>query len=166
LAYPDEAFDAVVIVFGVFFFPDVEAITARLWRWVRPGGRLAVTTWGPRLFEPANSIFWGAVGAVRPELDRAYRPWDSLTEPDAVRSLLTGAGTVAPDVEAEAGTHPLTTAEDFWAIVLGTGYRATHDQLSDAERPIVRDRVLTALAERHVTSIETNVIYAVATKPA
>ena len=47
LDHPDDAFDAVVIVFGVFFFPDMRAVTARLWRWVRPGGQLAVTTWGP-----------------------------------------------------------------------------------------------------------------------
>jgi len=166
LDYPGGAFDAVVVVFGVFFFPDMGAITERLWRWVRPGGRLAVTTWGPRLFEPANSIFWDAVAAVRPELDRAYRPWDSLTEPDAVRGLLTGAGTASPDIEAVAGAHPLRTVDDFWTIVLGTGYRATYEQLTETERRMVRDHVLAQLTARDVTSIETNVIHAIATKPA
>ena len=102
---------------------------------------------------------------MRPELNRDDRPWDSLTDPDAVRALLIGAGTAPPEVEAVAGQHPLTTADDFWTIVLGTGYRATHDQLTEAERLLVHDRVLAELAERHVTSIETNVVYAVATKP-
>jgi SAM-dependent methyltransferase len=38
-------FDAVVCVFGVFFAADMEAFIAEMWRLVRPGGVLAVTTW-------------------------------------------------------------------------------------------------------------------------
>src|SRR5271165_5101267 len=52
---PDGCFDAVVCVFGVFFAPDMPAFAAEMWRLVRPGGVLAITTWGPGLFEPANS---------------------------------------------------------------------------------------------------------------
>src|SRR5262249_22141112 len=52
LDLPDGAFDAVVCVFGIFFVPDMEAAARELWRLVRPGGLLAITTWGPRLWEP------------------------------------------------------------------------------------------------------------------
>ena len=165
LEYPPGAFDAVIIVFGVFFLPDMAAGTARLWALVGPAGQLAVTTWGPRLFEPANSEFWDAVDQVRPDLTRAYNPWDSLTDPDAVRALLVGSGAERVEVEPVAGTHALRTPEDFWTIVRGCGYRATHDALSDAERDAVRSRTLAAIADRDVTKIETNVIYARATKP-
>src|SRR5262249_5036925 len=55
---PDGSFDAVVCVFGVFFAADMAAFVQEMWRLVRPGGTLAVTTWGPALFEPANSHFW------------------------------------------------------------------------------------------------------------
>ena len=57
LDYPDASFDVVVCVFGIFFVPDVAAAARELWRIVRPGGRLAITTWGPDLFEPANALF-------------------------------------------------------------------------------------------------------------
>jgi ubiquinone/menaquinone biosynthesis C-methylase UbiE len=68
LGYPDASFDIVVCVFGIFFVPDMEAATKELWRMLRPGGRLAITTWGPGLFEPANSAFLGSHsrGAPRP----------------------------------------------------------------------------------------------------
>ncbi|WP_256360657.1 class I SAM-dependent methyltransferase [Methylomonas koyamae] len=46
LGYPDGYFDAVVCVFGIFFVPDMSAAVKELWRQVRPGGRLAITTWG------------------------------------------------------------------------------------------------------------------------
>jgi ubiquinone/menaquinone biosynthesis C-methylase UbiE len=165
LDYPPGAFDAVIIVFGVFFLPDMAAGTAALWRLVAPGGQLGVTTWGPRLFEPANSEFWDAVDQVRPDLTRAYNPWDALTEPDAVGALLGGAGAEPGRVEAVAGSHTLRSPEDFWTIVQGSGYRATHDAMSVDERQAVRATCLAAIAERQITTIETNVVYARATKP-
>ncbi|GLI95810.1 class I SAM-dependent methyltransferase [Methylocystis echinoides] len=49
LGYPDASFDIVVCVFGIFFVPDMVAAAKELWRMLRPGGRLAITTWGPDL---------------------------------------------------------------------------------------------------------------------
>jgi ubiquinone/menaquinone biosynthesis C-methylase UbiE len=65
LPFADAQFDAVVCVFGVFFVPDMPVAVRSLWRVVRPGGRLAITTWGPRFFEPATGAFWNAVRAER-----------------------------------------------------------------------------------------------------
>jgi ubiquinone/menaquinone biosynthesis C-methylase UbiE len=163
--YPPGAFDAVIIVFGLFFLPDMAAATTALWRLVAPGGQLGVTTWGPRLFEPANSEFWDAVDRVRPDLTRSYNPWDALTDPEAVGALLARAGAEDARVEAVAGSHTLRSPEDFWTIVQGSGYRATHDAMSVEERHAVRAMCLAAIADRHITTIETNVIYARATKP-
>ena len=51
----------MVCVFGIFFVPDMPAAVRALWHVVRPGGRLAITTWGPRFLEPASTAFWNAV---------------------------------------------------------------------------------------------------------
>ncbi len=165
LDYPPESFDAVIIVFGLFFLPDMAVGIEGLWRLVRPGGQLAVTTWGPRVFEPANAVFWEAVGQIRPDLYRGYNPWDDLTEPDAVRALFVGAGAEDVAVEPVASSHELRSPEDFWTIVRGSGYRATHDALTTGERETVRAVTLAAVSGDDITSIETNVIYASATKP-
>src|SRR5262245_12318506 len=76
-------FDAVICVFGIFFVADMGEAVRHLWRLVAPGGRLAITTWGPRLVEPASSAFWAAVRDERLDLVRAFNPWDALTEPAA-----------------------------------------------------------------------------------
>lgn len=165
LPYPPATFDAVVIVFGLFFLPDLAGGLDRLWRLVRPGGQLAVTTWGPRLFEPANSAFWQAVDEVRPDLTRGYNPWDSLTDPATVRALFARAGAGDVRVESLDGSHELQSPQDFWTIVRGSGYRATHDALDATERETVRAVTLAALTEQDVTAVETNVIFATATKP-
>jgi ubiquinone/menaquinone biosynthesis C-methylase UbiE len=67
---PGESFDAVVCVFGVFFAPDMPAFAAEMWRMVRPGGTLAITTWGPGWCEPASTVFWDSVRDVEASLYR------------------------------------------------------------------------------------------------
>ncbi|MGZ5001273.1 MAG: class I SAM-dependent methyltransferase [Methylomonas sp.] len=165
LGYADDSFDAVVCVFGIFFVPDMNAAVKELWRMVKPGGRLAITTWGPNLFEPANSAFWQAIETERPELHRAFNPWDRISEPDGLRQMLTQAGVQNIDILVESGTHPLNEPEDWWKIAMGSGYRGTLEQLAPDTFKRVRQSNLSRLFEEQVTAIETNVIYATATKP-
>ncbi|MGD0852102.1 MAG: methyltransferase domain-containing protein [Acidimicrobiales bacterium] len=155
-------FDAVVCVFGIFFLPDMLSATTRLWQMLKPGGQLAITTWGPRLWEPGSSMFWDAVNRVRPDLTRAFNPWDSLTDPDAVLSLLLDAGASYVTVEPVSGLHPLRAREDFWTIVLGSGYRATYEAMTPAERRAVYDDVMDSISTQLITEVETNVVFAVA----
>ena len=100
LGFPDRHFDGVVCVFGIFFVPDMEKQVAELWRMVRPGGQLAVTTWGPGIFSPAYEIWLDAVRRVRPDLYSAFNPWDRITTPDAVGELFADAGVLSVDVVA------------------------------------------------------------------
>ena len=45
LPFDDASFDFVVSAFGVAYAPDVRAVTAELFRLVRPGGLVAVAAW-------------------------------------------------------------------------------------------------------------------------
>jgi ubiquinone/menaquinone biosynthesis C-methylase UbiE len=164
LAEDGASFDAVVCVFGIFFMPDMPGAVRRLWRWVRPGGRLAITTWGPRVFEPANSIFWDAIRAVRPELYKGFNPWDRISEPASVASMMEAGGVTGVKAEAEAGWHPLQTPEDWWTIIMGSGYRGVVDQLTPDEQARVRHMVLQVVEKWNVRLIETNVVFADARK--
>ena len=162
---PDATFDAVVCVFGVFFAADMPAFVREMARLARPGGTVAVTTWGPGLFEPANTLFWDAIRAQRPELYKAYNPWDSVTTPAAVAGLLAAADLADVTVESAAGSHPLSHPEDFWDVVLGSGYRATVDALPPTGRDAVRALVVEALRARSVDSIRTDVLFGVGRRP-
>ena len=152
----DEAsFDAVVCVFGVFFVPDMDAAVAELWRLVRPGGRLAVTVWGPRFLEPATSAFWAAVEREDPAAVRAFEPWTRLTSPAKLARLL-GPGAA---VETEAGREPLAAPEDWWPMVLGTGFRATIERLGADAAARIRAHNLAWIRAHGVREVETNVVY-------
>jgi hypothetical protein len=151
-----------VCVFGVFFAPDMTAFAAEMWRLVRPGGALAVTTWGPGLFEPANQIFWDSVREVETALFKAFNPWDDITTPEALTALLGAAGVPAPAAEAAQARHQLDGPRQFWDVVLGSGYRATIEALTSEQREEVRERTLSALRSRQVTELRTDVVFGTA----
>jgi ubiquinone/menaquinone biosynthesis C-methylase UbiE len=164
-ALPDGSFDVVICVFGVFFAPDMAGFVAEMWRLVRPGGVLAITTWGPGLFEPASTVFWESVREVEPMLFKAFNPWDEITTEAALVDLLSRGGVEHADVMAVPGQHHLDHPDSFWDIVLGSGYRATVDALSEEQRDLVRRHVLGELRSGGITSLRTDVIFSTAQRP-
>jgi ubiquinone/menaquinone biosynthesis C-methylase UbiE len=142
--FRNASFDAVLCVFGIFFFPDMCSTLQKMWRLLRPGGRLVITTWGTDVFEPGDTIFWNAVREVRPELFKSFNAWDQLSLPDQVCALFEQADMPSPEMTTEDRDHPLRSVEDWWSIVMGTGYRGTVDQLTPEERDRVRAACLAA----------------------
>jgi ubiquinone/menaquinone biosynthesis C-methylase UbiE len=157
-------FDAVVCVFGIFFVPDMPLALRLLWERVRSGGKLAITTWGPRFFEPATSAFWDSIRKERPDLYKGFNPWDRICDPRSLSSLFAEAGIADPDVTAESGHHSISSPEAWWVAVLGTGYRGTVDQLDAAARDRVRAANFEYIRNSGIKSVEANVVYAIAEK--
>jgi ubiquinone/menaquinone biosynthesis C-methylase UbiE len=166
LGYPNDHFDAVISVFSIFFVPDMESQVGELWRMVRPGGKLAVTTWGPRIFEPAYSRWQTAIRQERPDLFSAFNPWDRITDVDSVRRLLRDGGTANIDVVAEEGVQVLRSAEDWWIIALGSGLRWVIDQIGPQAAARMKTDNVDWLSENKVDRLEINAIYATASKSA
>jgi len=91
LPYPDSSFDVVLSQFGHIFAPRPEVVTAEMLRVLKPGGRIAFTTWPAEhlpgqffaLIErntpeppagapvPASPIQWGDPNIVRTRLGAA-----------------------------------------------------------------------------------------------
>jgi len=165
LGLPDAHFDAVVCVFGIFFVPDMAAALRELWRVTRPGGKLAITTWGPRWFEPGSTAFWDSVRDVRPDLYKGFNPWDRISDPRALDALLREAGIEGAEVIAKAATHAIPTPGSWWSAVLGSGYRGTFEQLDADARERVRAANFDFIEKTGTRSVEANVVFAIATKP-
>jgi ubiquinone/menaquinone biosynthesis C-methylase UbiE len=165
LGLPAAHFDAVVCVFGIFFVPDMAAAVESLWRVVRPGGRLAITTWGPRFFEPASTLFWNSIRAVRPDLYKGFNPWDKISDPASLRALLSEGGVAQAEVVAEAAEHPIDSPQAWWSAILGSGFRGTLEQLDAQQHGEVQNANEDFIRRLGIRSVEANVIYAIALKP-
>ena len=159
-----ETFDAVVCVFAIFFVPDMAGALRALWEHVRPGGVLAITTCGPRFAEPANAAFWNAVGVERPDLVRGFHAWDRIDSVETLSRLFTEAGIGSVEIVPESAAYAIENPDAWWTFVLGSGYRATVEALGPEAAVRVRTANLAAIQD--VREVETNVIYAVARKPA
>ena len=165
MRFPVASFDVVVCVFGIFFVPDMAKAVSELWSRIRPGGKLAVTTWGPNFCEPASDAFWRSIKNVRPDLHKGFNPWDRIDSPASLRDIFDQARIASPNITREDRLHPINSAEDWWTIVLGSGYRGTIEQLDLAERQKVQEANLAFIRDEKISAIETNVLYALATKP-
>jgi len=160
----EASFDAVVCVFGIFFVPDIPQAVRALWRLVRPGGMLAITTWGPQFLEPGSTAFWNSIRDVRPDLYRGFNPWDRICEPRTVLAALREAGVENAQAIAESGEHPIASPDAWWCAVLGSGYRGTLEQLTPADQERVRLANLDFIERNGIGSVAANVVYATAVR--
>jgi ubiquinone/menaquinone biosynthesis C-methylase UbiE len=165
LRFPAASFDAVICVFGIFFVPDMAKAVSELWNRVRQGGKLAVTTWASNFCKPASDAFWRLIKNVRPDLHKGFNPWDRIDSPASLRGVFDQAGIALPTIIREDRLHPIKSAEDWWTIVLGSGYRGTTEQLTLMEREKVKEANLAFIRDKKISAVETNVLYAIATKP-
>jgi ubiquinone/menaquinone biosynthesis C-methylase UbiE len=166
LTFPPRSFDAVVSVFGIFFVPDMAGLLASLWELVAPGGTLAVTSWGPHLYEPLWSTYWDAVRAERPELGPAGGRYEDIDTPSGMEALFGAAGIdESSTAEAFDAMHPVPDGDTWWAIVRGTGLRGAADALTPEHRARVR-AACDAVIDAGTHEIPVNVVFATAKRPA
>jgi ubiquinone/menaquinone biosynthesis C-methylase UbiE len=136
--FRNASFDAILCGFGISFFPDLGSTLYKMWRLLRPGGRLAATAWAPGRYEPANTVFWNVVREIRPDLYKDPGVKEPLADPGRLRAVFEAAGIPAPTVEFEDRRQPLTGPDDWWSIVFGSSRRATVDAMTPEERDRLR----------------------------
>jgi ubiquinone/menaquinone biosynthesis C-methylase UbiE len=146
LGVPDEAFDAATCRFGLMFFPDPVRALAAVRQALKPGGRIAVSTWGP----PERVPYFTLAGEIVRRHAQIPTPPHRLTTSQEVAQVLQDAGFTAIETESvEAVALAADSAPEFWDTVvevagpLGTVLGA----LPEATRLAIRDDAVRTLSE-------------------
>jgi ubiquinone/menaquinone biosynthesis C-methylase UbiE len=166
LAFPAESLDAAICVFGLYFLPDMESMLRRMWNWLKPGGKIVITAWGPRAFEPAESLFMELLEAEKSNAKDlpAASAWERLKDVDAMRTLFSESGINSPSIFEERDILRLNSPEDWWKITLGSSGRALIEALPPKARDRLHARTIHEFTVRGIEELEISVIYGIATK--
>lgn len=159
LTFPDASFDAVISVFGLFFIDDRAELLRRAWTWLAPGGRLATTVWGATVLDPGEAWFWDEVRKEDASLDH-ISPAGALASAEALRQVHEDAGLPVPEVRVERWRMPLSSADAFWPVIMGTSNRGVFDALTPDAQLRVRAATLARLHEAHVDGLECEALIA------
>jgi len=114
LPYADAMFDATFSMFGLMFFPERHKGFAEIYRTLKSGGTIAVTSWAPVDDSPAMQLRFGALRVMKPELPEQQRSIATLENPDVFRKEMLDAGFRKVKINRVTKAFPVQSIPEFW----------------------------------------------------
>src|SRR5512135_1689893 len=114
LPYANNTFDAAFSLFGLMFFPDRKKGFAEIYRTLKPGGSIAITSWAPVDQSPAMMTMFGALRAIKPDLPPPQRSVTTLENPDLFRQEMQDASFRNVEIRLVTKAFPVGTVPEFW----------------------------------------------------
>jgi len=114
LPYTDGMFDAAFSMFGLMFFPDRSKGFAEIYRTLKPGGSITVTSWAPVDQSPAMHIMFGALRAIKPDLPEPQKSISSLENPEVFKQEMHDAGFKNIEIRSVTKPFPVASIPEFW----------------------------------------------------
>ena len=114
LPFPDEIFDAAFSMFGLMFFPDREKGYSEIYRTLKPGGKIQVSSWAPISESPAMQAIFGALKAMKPEMPEPQTDIESLENPEFFKIELQNAGFEEVEIHPMSGEILIDDLQEFW----------------------------------------------------
>ena len=147
LEFPEGSFDAALSRFGLIFEPDAEAAAARIREFLKPGGRLAISSWGspdrvPFIAIPMQTAIRRL--GVPPPPPGPPGPL-SLPTPETLCQLLETAGFSEIEAEQAEVTFEWRSPEAFTSFVKETVPPVS--EMMAGQPPSVQDETWEAITE-------------------
>ncbi len=164
--FPARHFDLITIGFGLFFMSDMSAALSRMLHMLKPGGRIAVSSFTDKAFDPMSDLFlrrYESFGYEVPPLS-----WKRLSTPQAMRDRFGEAGIEDVSLHNEPLGYYMETAQSWWDIVWNAGFRRLLNELSGDERRLFEQQhreEISALCRHQPAWLDTGVIIAIGRKP-
>jgi len=147
LAFEDGAFDVATSSFGLFFLEDMTKGLTNIASTVKPGGKVAITSFAGDAFSPMADVFmkrYEATGREVPSLS-----WKRLATEELIKEQFNEVGITKVDIHHEPLGYQMTSSQMWWDVVWNAGWRSLLNQLNEDEQKVFQ--------EEHIMEI-TNVL--------
>lgn len=127
-----QPFDVATSSFGLFFLEDMTRALQKIVSTVRPGGRIAISTFTGDAFSPMADVFianYEATGRKVPPLS-----WKRLATEELIRQHFSAAGIENVSIHHEPLGYHMTDPQQWWDIVWNAGWRALLMQMTEQEQ--------------------------------
>ena len=156
-----EPFDAVVCSLGLFFADDMPGLLGSLSELLRPGGRIGVAVFGEHVFDPMRQVFVETVAELAPDIE-VLQPWRRTEDVSIFRGVFEAAGIPDVDIVTDDDRLPLRSPDDWWRIIMGSGFRRTVAALDESTAGELHKRCDAHIADNGIDHIVNRTHYAVA----
>jgi len=142
LEFEDATFDVVLCGFAVWFLPDILRGMREMRRVVRPGGRLAFSTWAKPSHEPMMEMMQARLERYGiPRAPPPPEPWKECSEPEHLLTLLEKTGFRDRQVVPQPAGY-FIEPEDWWTYLWGASTRGRLSRLSPDSLERFRNEIL------------------------
>lgn len=132
LDFEPESFDIATSSFGLFFLEDMTRGISNIARTVKPGGKIAISSFTGDAFSPMADLFiqrYESTGRVVPPLS-----WKRLATEELIRELFAAVNITQVQIHHEPLGYHMTDPQTWWDVVWNAGWRSLLNQLSEEEQ--------------------------------
>ncbi|MFW2372668.1 MAG: class I SAM-dependent methyltransferase [Gammaproteobacteria bacterium] len=126
------SFDVAISSFGLFFLQDMQSALSNIVATVKPGGRVAISSFTGNAFDPFSRIFlerYQSFGMEVPDLS-----WKRLATPDNISALFESVALGNIQYHHLPLAYAIEQPQQWWDVVWNAGYRGLLNQLSDEQQ--------------------------------
>jgi ubiquinone/menaquinone biosynthesis C-methylase UbiE len=145
LEFPEDTFDVATSSFGLFFLEDMTRALANIAGTVKPGGRIAITSFAGDAFSPFADIFisqYEATGREVPPLS-----WKRLATEELISEQFHAVGITRLEIHHESLGYHMTEPQMWWDVVWNAGWRSLLNQMTEEEQAAFEQSHKQAVAE-------------------
>jgi ubiquinone/menaquinone biosynthesis C-methylase UbiE/3-isopropylmalate dehydratase small subunit len=174
LEFEDNTFDVVACGLALFYFPDIEGALQEMWRVLKPGGKLGVSSAdAENAFSPLSEPYMAGLRKTSERLNLdppAYSELAALTRrKDGLQDLIKKAGFEHVEISEEDIPVRFNSFEDWWTYGRGSTWgEILLDQMTQEQRSefqLAHNEEVGKLFGDEGVKTATPVLFAIAEKP-
>jgi ubiquinone/menaquinone biosynthesis C-methylase UbiE len=145
LEFKEGTFDVATSSFGLFFLEDMTKALSNIASTVKPGGKVAITTFAGEAFSPMADIFikhYEATGRQVPPLS-----WKRLATEELIKERFKAVGIDKVSIHHEPLGYQMTSSQMWWDVVWNAGWRSLLNQLTEDEQKLFKEEHLMEISK-------------------